>query len=84
MKNFFERLKVEPQKLIAVNSLIRAVYRLPTKRVNLEACTGRLFTDQGPVFFQTRASGKIQELIRGFCCQGDFTSEEILDVLTEL
>ena len=84
LKNFLERLKAEPKKLIAVKAIIRAVHSIPTNKVRLESCTGRIFTDQGPVFFGPRYLGQAQELIRGFCCQGEFTSQEIIDVLSSL
>jgi len=84
LKDFLERLKVEPKMLAAVKAIIKTTYSLSTKWVKLEACTGRLFSDQGPVFFGSKSLGDIQELIRGFCCRGEFTDQEVLDTLKAL
>ena len=84
LKFFLETLKTEDKMLSAVKAAIKTTTSLSTKRVKLEACTGRVLIDQGPVFFGAKSSGQIQEIIRGFCCQGEFTSEEILDTLKAL
>ncbi len=84
VKDFLERVKVEPKKLSAIKAMIKTTHSLSTKWIKLEACTGRLFSDQGPVFFSTKSSGQIQELVRSFCSQGEFTFLEVLDTLKAL
>lgn len=84
LKDFLERLKVEPKMLAAVKAAIKTTSSLSTKWVKLEACTGRVLTDQGPVFFGAKSSGQVQEVIRGFCSQGEFTSQQVLDLLKSL
>lgn len=84
LKLFLEALKLEDKMLAAVKAIIKTTYSLSTKWVKLEACTGRLFSDQGPVFFGSKSLGGIQELIRGFCCLGEFTDQEVLDTLKAL
>jgi excisionase family DNA binding protein len=84
VKDFLERVKVEPKKLSAIKAMIKTTHSLSTKWIKLEACTGRLFSDQGPVFFGTKSSGQTQELVRSFCSQGEFTVLEVLDTLKAL
>ncbi len=84
LKDFLERVKVEPKKLSAIKAMIKTTHSLSTKWIKLEACTGRLFSDQGPVFFGTKSSGQTQELVRSFCSQGEFTVLEVLDTLKAL
>ena len=84
VKDFLERVKVEPKKLSAIKAMIKTTHSLSTKWIKLEACTGRLFSNQGPVFFGTKSSGQTQELVRSFCSQGEFTVLEVLDTLKAL
>jgi hypothetical protein len=64
--------------------MIKTAHSLPTECVKLESCTGRLLTDQGPVFFAAKYAGQSQAILRDFCCQGEFTLEEILNSLRSL
>jgi len=84
LKDFFEQVKVDPKKLSVVKAMIKTLHSLSTKWVKLEACTGRMFIDQGLVFFGARILEQAQEIIRNFCCQADFKTEEILDTLDAL
>ena len=88
LRSFLERTSksFENNKpmLSSVKAAIRAISSLPTDWVKIEACTGRLLTDQGPMFFGPKRSMQIQRLLRDFCSQGEFTANEILTILKSL
>lgn len=84
LKLFLEALKTEDKMLSAVKSAIKTSYSFSTDWVQLKACTGRVLTDQGPLLFGAQSSKQVEEVIKNFCCQGEFTSQEVLDTLKAL
>jgi len=84
LKLFLEALKTEDKILSTVKSAIKTSYSFSTDWVQLKACTGRVITDQGPLFFGAKSSKQVEEVIKNFCCQGEFTSQEVLDTIKVL
>lgn len=84
LRNFLESIKQEKKKLVAVKAMITTIHPVHTKWIKLEACTGRLLTDQGPLLFSSKISEFAKGIIKDFCCHGDFTLNEVLKIISSL
>ena len=84
LSTFFEVLKKEKKKLVAIKSMIKTVQTIQTKWIKLEACTGRVLTDEGPLLFSSKISETAKQVIKDFCCHGDFTFNETLKIISLL
>ena len=84
LSTFLEVLKKEKKKLGAIKAMIKATHTIQTKWIKLEACTGRLLTDEGPLLFSSKISETAKQVIKDFCCHGDFTLNEILKIVSSL